>query len=107
MIYVYLPNGRDFFSMKPTPVEVSFKLHFLNFYMQVFKIPCTHLPPPLEISNPLRKWSIEMFWDYPVWPLTALMTFHLQGFDKKCMGILLGVTNYCQNFLGCRGISKL
>ena len=43
MIYVYLPNGRDFFSLKPTPVEVSlknwslnFKLHFFNFYVQVF-----------------------------------------------------------------------
>ena len=34
-----------FFSMKPTPVEVSFKLHFLNFYMQVFKIPCAPPPP--------------------------------------------------------------
>ena len=50
MIYVYFPNGRDFFSMKPTPVEVSFKLHFFIFYMQVFEIPCA---PPLEISNPL------------------------------------------------------
>ena len=39
-----------FFSMKPTPVEVSFKLHFVIFYMQVFEIPCA---PPLEISNPL------------------------------------------------------
>ena len=68
MIYVYLPNGRVFFSMKPTPVEVSFKLHFLNFYMQVFKIPCA---PPLEISNPLCEGGMEMFRDYPVWPLTA------------------------------------
>ena len=50
MIYVYLPNGRDFFFMKPTPVEVSFKLHFFIFYMQVFEIPCA---PALEISNPL------------------------------------------------------
>ena len=40
-----------FFSVKPTPVEVSFKLHFFIFYMQVFEIPCA--PPPLEISNPL------------------------------------------------------
>lgn len=68
MIYVYLPIGRVFFSMKPTPVEVSFKLHFLNFYMQVFKIPCA---PPLEISNPLCEGGMEMFRDYPVWPLTA------------------------------------
>ena len=56
--------------MKPTPVEVSFKLHFLNFYMQVFKIPCA---PPLEISNPLGGGGggMEMYRDYPVWPLTA------------------------------------
>ena len=63
------PQWKGFFSMKPTPVEVSFKLHFLNFYMQVFKIPCA--PPPLEISNPLCEGGMEMFRDYPVWPLTA------------------------------------
>lgn len=48
MIYVYLRNGRDFFSMKPTPVEVSFKLHFLNFYMQVFEIPAR---PPRNFQS--------------------------------------------------------
>ena len=40
-----------FFSMKPTPVEVSFKLHFFIFYMQVFEI--SFVCPSLEISNPL------------------------------------------------------
>ena len=49
MIYTFIPpQWKGFFSMKPTPVEVSFKLHFLNFYMQVFKIPCA---PPRNFQS--------------------------------------------------------
>ena len=56
-----------FFPMKPTPVEVSFNLLFFKLLHEVFQIPCMPLP---EISSPLSKGSMEMFWDYPVWPLT-------------------------------------
>lgn len=86
------PQWKGFFSMKPTPVEVSFKLHFLNFYMQVFKIPCE---PPLgggygDVQR-LPSVTIDCLNDLPFTRFWQKMHGHFAGSN-------------CPNFLGCNTV---